>query len=501
MRNLMRLSSWLAALTVAGVFLLPGNYALAATEEQLAKNNSITLHNGDHATTTDYPYVAQKMTVTDRTVSAFTFWLSSVGTPDGNLYFDIWEYGADEDIGTILYSQLLTSDLTDIEPGGGAYTFNLSSPIWLNGTYRIGLTSTALNSGINDRLFVWYQSTDVKGSEYIQRYHVFDSAWEGTDAWGDLYYSYTYTAGGGAPNVETLVAAGTSIAGQMSLSGMVNLIGETEVTLTGVEWGTSTGNYTSNETSVVSITDNTTIFQEIATGLINGTTYYWRAMAQNSEGINYGAEKTFQMGSVPTLHITRAWMNAAGTDLQATAVIDDDAGSTITAAGVYFDTISGGTSIHRTPTSVPQEDEEWSVIASSEGVLDTRYFATAYAITSAGTAYSVEVTFIAGKSEYVYNDSGTGVDIILPITTALNSTLESVGMDNGPGRTLAAFLVIAAAWFFFRDKKPLNIIMPVVAFAAMFAIGWIEIWLIIVGAALIGVILYFTAGRRASSHA
>lgn len=501
MLKISKIISWLAILSIASLFIIPSGTALAATEEQLSKNNSWYLHDGDTAFNADLPYAAQKITVTDRTVSAFSFWLSRSGNPSGNLYFDIWEDGADEDIGTILYSQLLTSDLSIISTIGALYSFNLSSPIWLNGTYRIGLTCTATNAGTSDLLHIHYQSTDVKASEYAQRYNVSDSAWEGTAAWGDLYYSYTYTSGGGAPNVETLLAEGNSIAGEMELSGLVNLIGETEVNLVGFQWGTNSGNYTSNTTAVVSITDNTTIFSGTADSLVNGTTYYWRALAENSEGMNYGAEKSFEMGGVPTLHITRAWMNAAGTDLQASVIIDDNAGSSITAAGVYFDTVSGGTSIHRMPATVPVEGEEWSVIASSEGTLDTRYFATAYAITSAGTAYSIEVTFIAGRSEYLYNDSGTGVDFILPITTALDNTLESVGMNNGPGKTLAAFLIIAAAWFFFRDKKPLNIIMPVVAFAAMFAIGWIEIWLIIVGAALIGVILYFTAGRRASSHA
>jgi len=474
--------------------VLPSVSVQAATESQGAKNANSYVHDGLHSETKDYPYVVQKITVTNRTVTQFTMFLQKVGEPTGTLFFRIWEYGTDEEIGNLILTQTWL-DVSSIAVGGQEYTITLTSPIWLNGTYRIGAYSNSQTTGSN-AIVAWYQSTDVKANEYFQRWHSASSEWEGNATWGDLYYSYTYTSGGGAPNVESVIATGTGSPVEMSLSGLINTIGSGTVTVAGFEWGTPSANYTSNLTDTVSISANQTLFYGTATNLTAGITYFWRALGQNSAGIGYGGEESFLMGSVPLVRITRAYMNISDNDLRAEAIIDSDGGSAITSAGVYFSTVSGGIDYNAQPLAVPAEGEFWQVVAEDAGIVNTRYFARAYALTGAGIAYSYEVMFIAGKSSYDYSESGTGVPIIGDIATNFKNWLSSLGLDNFSGYWVALFalellfsipFIFLLAWLATKGDKNLESkivaivwgLVAVTTFGAFLFTGLLGAWAVL----------------------
>jgi len=102
----------------------------------------------------------------------------------------------------------------------------------------------------------------------------------------------TYTPGGGvvAPTVTTQNV--TSVEATTATgNGNITATGGENCDIRGIQWGTSTGNYTTNVTSSGNYT--TGAFTENLTSLPTGTTIYARAMAHNSAGYGYGAEVTF----------------------------------------------------------------------------------------------------------------------------------------------------------------------------------------------------------------
>lgn len=98
-----------------------------------------------------------------------------------------------------------------------------------------------------------------------------------------------------APQVTTgSVTNMTSIS--VTLNGTVNAYGET--TTVWFEYGTNSGSYSNTtSTQTVSGSTDTTISIDIS-GLSENTTYYYRIVAQNSNGTVYGTENTFMLITV-----------------------------------------------------------------------------------------------------------------------------------------------------------------------------------------------------------
>jgi hypothetical protein len=95
------------------------------------------------------------------------------------------------------------------------------------------------------------------------------------------------------PAVPTVV---TNDAGEITptgakLNGDITALYPTPCDERGFEWGTTPGVYPYSWTETGSF--GVGVFNHVLTGLEEGTTYYFRAKAHNSEGWGYGAEKSF----------------------------------------------------------------------------------------------------------------------------------------------------------------------------------------------------------------
>jgi hypothetical protein len=91
-------------------------------------------------------------------------------------------------------------------------------------------------------------------------------------------------------------------------NGNITSIGSENCTLRGVEWGTTPGVYTANATESGNF--GVGAFTANITGLTFSTTYFYRALAQNSYGTDYGNEVSFTAS--PTTPFTVVTAGASG---------------------------------------------------------------------------------------------------------------------------------------------------------------------------------------------
>jgi uncharacterized protein (TIGR02145 family) len=183
----------------------------------------------------------------------------------------------------------------------------------------------------------------------------------------------------------------------------------TDLTMTSAKTGgniTSDGNAGINQRGVVwstsqnpTTSDNTTAdgtgagsFSSIITGLTEGTTYYARAYATNSEGTGYGDEISFSSLPAGKATITtRAVTDITANSAKAGGDISSDGGAPVTVKGICWSTAENPT----TSDSFTSDGDGTAGYASNmTGLVNgTTYFVRAYATNKAGTAYGNQVTF------------------------------------------------------------------------------------------------------------
>ena len=166
--------------------------------------------------------------------------------------------------------------------------------------------------------------------------------------------------------------------------------GGTTVTGRGVCWSTHT-DPTINESKTIDGSGSGSFISSL-TGLIPGTSYYYRAYATNVAGTGYGMLMSFVtvQSTVPSLN-TSEITGIAQTSASGGGVISSDGGETITARGVCWSTLPDPTT-NDSKTS----DGTWTdAFTSSLSNLSpgTAYYVRAYATSNAGTGYGNEVTF------------------------------------------------------------------------------------------------------------
>lgn len=166
--------------------------------------------------------------------------------------------------------------------------------------------------------------------------------------------------------------------------------GGAEVTARGVVWSKETSPTTSD--NMTSDGTGTGEFTSQINGLSEGTTYYLRAYATNSEGTAYGNETTFATAetttpSLTTVEVTGVTLTSATTG----GNITSDGLAEVTARGVCW-----GTSPNPTIDGNKTTDGKGTGIFTSNitGLTEgTVYYIRAYATNSKGTAYGNEITF------------------------------------------------------------------------------------------------------------
>ena len=137
------------------------------------------------------------------------------------------------------------------------------------------------------------------------------------------YLEVTYGATA-VPTVITNAATDVTMS-TAKLHGLLSNDGGGECTYA-FEYGTSTGVYTTNTTWSASNITTGNLFSESVSSLIQGTSYFYKAMCLNEIGIGFGAEQTFTTGSsfgapagfvavpISSSEVALSWLKNSGAD-------------------------------------------------------------------------------------------------------------------------------------------------------------------------------------------
>lgn len=216
------------------------------------------------------------------------------------------------------------------------------------------------------------------------------------------------------PKVTTGAVSDVALTTAKAVGTVVN-DGGADVTARGVVWSTQTapttsGNMTSDGTGVGEFTSQ-------LNGLTEGTTYYLRAYATNSEGTSYGDEVTFataarSTATITTTAVTGITLNSAVSG----GNISSDGMSEVTARGVCWGTTTNPT-INGSKTS--NGTGTGAFTSSLTNLAEaTTYYVRAYATNSKGTAYGNEITFttIGTSLATITTADATGVTFSSAVT-------------------------------------------------------------------------------------
>jgi uncharacterized protein (TIGR02145 family) len=167
--------------------------------------------------------------------------------------------------------------------------------------------------------------------------------------------------------------------------GKVTADGDTAVTAQWFKYGLSAGSLTDS----VAVTGVVTPFSAVASGLLNGTTYYVAAFAKNVKGTSPGDTLSFTTYAKPTVD-TDAATSVTETTATLNATITATGGAVVTATGFKYGTDAGLT----TPTDIAVGGTSSPFTGSLTGLSPgTQYWAVGYATNSVGTSYGDTITF------------------------------------------------------------------------------------------------------------
>lgn len=255
-----------------------------ATEEQ-------TSYNADIIISGRLPRVqaGQRVTITNRIVSKLAFVLHKLGSPVGNVTFQILKVSDNS-----IIVQKVWGNAADLQTDGNEQLeeVEFTTPTFINEEVRL-IVYYPEDDIENYRIELHYQNTDVKADELLTYRPTLDSGW--TDAGDyDAAYRYTYEEGT-APTVTTQVVtniAATTATGNGNITGL----GNPTATQHGHCWNT-----TGTPTITDSKTENgvpgaTGAFTSNIINLVDGTLYYVRAYATNDKDTSYGEVVQFRAG-------------------------------------------------------------------------------------------------------------------------------------------------------------------------------------------------------------
>ena len=400
-----------------------------ATESQTSQDANISI--GESTATRDI--VGQKITVTDRTITAITFKLMRIGSPDGNLYFRI--YNQTGYPGTLIYEELLMANSAVSNSSPTDYTLTFAAPQYLNQGVRLVLYSSNSQAGSNYTL-LYYKNANVKSGEYLCFNDLTPTpVWDGPagvegEGAGDAYYSYEYDSGYTVPiNAPVVTTQAVSAVAATTATGNGN------VTSRGVPLATEHGHVvaTFQNPTIANydfITTNgvpaaTGAYTSSLTGLTQNTLYYVRSYITNTAGTFYGQPVSFTTSGSTAVVTTKQPTSVLTTTAVGEGSIDNLGGTAVTAFGVCWSTSANPT------TGDSHTDEGAGVVGDFYTAITgltagTLYHVRAYATNTWGTSYGSDLTFTT---------EGQGVPIvtiepttsITPTSAAGNGTIVDIG--------------------------------------------------------------------------
>jgi hypothetical protein len=142
----------------------------------------------------------------------------------------------------------------------------------------------------------------------------------------------------------------------------------------------------------IQVTTTALSYNSSITSLLTNTTYYIRAYAINSQGVNYGNEQVFTTISLPLSTITTtAATNIEYTNVSVGGQITSDGGTAVTQRGICYST-NPNPSINEMHINVGAGMGTYTATINNL-IPNTTYYAKAYASSLAGIAYGNEVSF------------------------------------------------------------------------------------------------------------
>ena len=248
----------------------------------------------------------------------------------------------------------------------------------------------AMNVDPTDNLTFWTTN------EYVGTYG-------GTWPWSTKIASFKF-----ANNPSVVTTAATAITGTgATLNGTINPNGLASTYY--FEYGTTITYGTTTTTTSAGSGSTTASVNAAISGLISGTTYHFRIVGTNSDGVTYGGDMTFAPGgaAVTTTAATAVTMTAATSGGNVTT----DGGSTVTARGVCWATTANPvvTGNHTTDGS-----GLGTFTSSITGLTaNTLYHVRAYATNANGTFYGNDLTFttLCGIYTLPFNETFSGTTI------------------------------------------------------------------------------------------
>jgi len=206
---------------------------------------------------------------------------------------------------------------------------------------------------------------------------------------------------------------------------------ETTVSARGVCWSTSSIASNQNISLLSTKTSDLTgtgSFTSAITGLTPNTTYYLRAYATNSTGTSYGTQESLiTPAAIPASFATTTSSTITGYSATISSNITSNNGATVTSRGVCY-------SLTQSPTTSNNPQTNGSGNGAYDititGLLEnTTYYVRSYAVNSAGTSYSSEISITTGVRSLPTIASTTAISAITRTSASSGGNISSSGND------------------------------------------------------------------------
>ncbi|MDB0027360.1 hypothetical protein N9D80_02240 [Flavobacteriales bacterium] len=236
---------------------------------------------------------------------------------------------------------------------------------------------------------------------------------------------------GDVPLVQTggvnfITTSSATIQGEIVEQGM------SSVTKYGLCWSTNTNPNINNNTVEQSGGGNITDFSEDITNLTANTAYYYKAYAENNQGLSYGPEKSFSTTSGEPSVLTGSFSNLTTTTvtLEGEIIVEGDAA--ITEYGHCWST-SSDPNINNSSISIGNNGSAGTIINSELTSLNigTTYYYKAYATNWFGTAYGEQNTFTTSDGSPIVKTIGAQFDSFSGWTGGCDYTFTGEIMSYG----------------------------------------------------------------------
>ena len=202
--------------------------------------------------------------------------------------------------------------------------------------------------------------------------------------------------------------------------------GTSSISAKGVCWSTSANPTTSNSKT----TDGTgnASFSSSITSLSVNTTYYVRAYATSASGTGYGNQLTFTTLPAEVASFATTTSSAiTGYSATISSNITSENGASVTERGVCYSTTTNPTTSSSKQTNGTGSGA-YDITLSSL-LESTTYYVRSYAISTAGTGYSAEISFTTGARSLPTIASTTAISAITGTSATSGGNITSSGND------------------------------------------------------------------------